>query len=138
ENSAVRVEDCRDPLLVLDSHEVTAAGARTRAHLLLGSSGAPVAAGQLAAALRHELGEEPVDIAAYDGRSIEVALDGLGPGKYTQLLSASDRDGRASRPLRLPFWVEDEPFDWEGALIYMAMVDRFQNGDPGNDPGPSL
>src|SRR5690606_6826900 len=38
----------------------------------------------------------------------------------------------------LPFWIEDERFDWRGALIYMAMVDRFRNGEPDSDPGPSL
>ena len=38
---------------------------------------------------------------------------------------------------RLLFWVESEPFDWRGATIYMAMVDRFANGDRASDARPT-
>jgi glycosidase len=37
----------------------------------------------------------------------------------------------------LPVWIEAEAFDWEGALVYMILTDRFQNGDPANDGAPT-
>ncbi|HNN54565.1 MAG TPA: carboxypeptidase regulatory-like domain-containing protein, partial [Pseudomonadota bacterium] len=57
----------------------------------------------------------------------------LPPGKYTVTVTASDRAGRAAEPLRLVFWIEATPFTWQGATIYMAMVDRFADGDRGNN-----
>jgi glycosidase len=32
-----------------------------------------------------------------------------------------------------PVWIEDEPFDVRDGAIYFVFVDRFRNGDPGND-----
>ena len=66
-----------------------------------------------------------------------MELAGLAAGKYTLVVDAADLGGRAARRLLLPFWIEGEAFDWQDAVIYMAMVDRFRNGDPGNDPGPT-
>jgi glycosidase len=134
ENSAVRVDDCRDPLLALDSHQVSGAAAATRIRFVRGAGGEPAAA--VAVALRHEGVETAID-AAFDGAAIAVELGGLAEGKYTLVVDASDAGGRAARRLLLPFWVEAEAFDWRDAVIYMAMVDRFQNGDPASDPGPT-
>jgi glycosidase len=55
---------------------------------------------------------------------LQVDADGLPPGKHTVLLSAADRDGRTVTA-RVPLWVEDRPFSWDGALIYQVVLDRF-------------
>jgi len=134
ENSAARVDDCRDPLIALDSHEVNGAAASTRLRFVRGAGGAPAAS--VAVALRHQGAESAVE-ADFDGHAIAVELGDLAPGKYTLVVDAADRDGRTARRLLLPFWIEAEAFDWQGALIYMVMVDRFRNGDPDGDPGPT-
>ena len=51
------------------------------------------------------------------------------------VVSVASQSGHLAEPQRLVFWVEDEPFSWEGALVYMVMVDRYRNGEPGNDGG---
>ena len=132
ENSAARVEDCRDPLLAVDSHDVSGGAVASRLRFVRGAGGEPAAA--VTVALRHEGAETPVD-PAFDGRAIAVDLDGLAGGKYTLVVDAADAGGRAARRVLLPFWVEEEAFDWRDAVIYMAMVDRFRNGAPANDPG---
>ena len=48
-------------------------------------------------------------------------------------LVATDGKMRAAEPIDLPFWVEDEAFDYRDGLLYMFMVDRFANGDTTND-----
>ena len=55
-------------------------------------------------------------------------------GKYTLNVQASDAEGRKSNDLSYPFWFEESKFDWNGALIYMIMTDRFVNGNLSNDP----
>ena len=44
------------------------------------------------------------------------------------------RTGIAAEPLRLPFWIEEQSFLIRDTPLYMAVTDRFNNGDPGNDP----
>jgi hypothetical protein len=132
ENSAARVDDCQDPLLALDAHDVNGGAVASRLRFVRGAAGSPAA--QVTASLRHAGEESPVD-AGFDGHTIAIDLADLAAGKYTLVVTASAEDGRAARPLLLPFWIEAEPFDWQDAVIYMAMVDRFGNGDPGNDPG---
>ncbi len=69
--------------------------------------------------------------------TIAVNAAGLADGKYTVFVSAKDKAGHApAEPLRLVFWIEAETFDWRDALIYMAMTDRFQDGDSTNNPPP--
>ena len=57
-------------------------------------------------------------------------------GKYTLFLQATDMDGVLSNELFIPFWFENYSYDWNGALIYMVMTDRFVNGNSSNDPEP--
>ena len=35
--------------------------------------------------------------------------------------------------LYVPVWVEDKPFDWHDAVMYYAITDRFNDGDPSNN-----
>ena len=57
-------------------------------------------------------------------------------GKYTLNVRALDSEGRMSNDISYPFWFEESKFDWNGALIYMIMTDRFVNGNLSNDPVP--
>jgi glycosidase len=65
--------------------------------------------------------------------SIAFSFHGLERGKHTLSLRSADDHGRASDPVDLPFWVEDEAFDYRDGILYMAMLDRFANGDRSND-----
>src|SRR5205823_9380805 len=62
---------------------------------------------------------------------------GLANGKYTLAIDATDAAGASAETALVPFWIEDQPFDWRDALVYMVMTDRFRDGDPSNDPAPS-
>ncbi len=60
-------------------------------------------------------------------------LRDLPDGKYQIALTGS-AGGKDSEPLLLPFWIEAEPFRWSDTPLYMAMTDRFVDGD-GKNPG---
>jgi len=67
-----------------------------------------------------------------------VTARGLDAGRYTLRVTAEDEDGRVATSLTLPFWVEARPFDWRSATLYMALIDRFADGDPSNNrPAPA-
>lgn len=141
ENSAVMVADCHVPTwTVLDStssRPSAGAGAYV-AHVKLapGQGGPGVDPATLGATLRKDGTSTPLPPPAYDAATgtIAVSVPGLADGKYTVFLSAKDRAGTPpAEPLRLVFWIEPEAFDWRDALIYMAVTDRFQDGDPTND-----
>src|SRR5690606_20944094 len=65
--------------------------------------------------------------------AIDFSFTGLAKGKHTLSLRAVDGKGRESEPVDLPFWVEDEAFDWRDGVLYMLLVDRFANGNAAND-----
>lgn len=64
---------------------------------------------------------------------LDFAYPGLPKGKHVLTLRALDKQARESDAVDLPFWVEDEPFDYQDGLLYMMMLDRFANGDRSND-----
>lgn len=135
ENSGMRVPDCTLPLVEIQAVEADGRGLSTRLSFLAGADG--VGPGELRATLEHDFESSPVDAAWSDRWELELELFDLAPGKYTLRIEAEDAEGRAAESLLLPFWVEEEePFTWEDALLYMIMIDRFRNGDPGNDPVP--
>jgi glycosidase len=137
ENSGLRVPDCFRPELVVE----TAGGSRPaqgqgridarlryearRAGSLLSVSG-ELKTGRAARALTS--GELSVS-----GGVVTVAVAGLADGKHTVRLVATDNGARESEAVLLPVWIEPEPFDWKGALIYMVFTDRFRDGDPTNN-----
>jgi neopullulanase len=136
QNSGARVPDRALPLLALESAPTVGGGGfAARVFFSGGCDGTGPA--QVTATLVHGFEQSAVD-AVFDERdwSLEVALSGLEPGKYTVRIDARDLAGRAAERLLLPFWVEDEPFSWADAVIYMIMTDRFVNGEPANDPAP--
>ena len=65
--------------------------------------------------------------------AIDFAFDGLAKGKHTLSLRSFDKKGREAEPVDLPFWVEDEPFDYRDGVLYMMLIDRFANGEKAND-----
>ncbi len=136
-NSALRVPDCGLPELRLEGPpERPDAGLRATALFWAGSDGAAPA--EVRAEISRAFESEPVS-ADWDADAwkLSVELSDLPEGKHTLRLWATDSAGRETDALLLPFWVEDEPFDWRDAVIFMAMTDRFVNGDPTNDPPPS-
>ncbi len=136
ENSGLRVRDCNLPWLeVVDSTTTRNGFSATLAFVDAFDESGLDAAG-VAATRSGPDGEVPVPVTV-DGGQLSVSLDGLPDGKHTLRITPSTASGRVGEPLRLPFWIEAEPFDWRDALIYMVVTDRFQNGDPSNDPGPT-
>jgi glycosidase len=143
ENSAVRVVDCKIPTLTVGSKSITRASAgagvadfvvkyNRRQHQPL------VDKASVKATLRSEdaTTDLPVDVDTVKGE-LHVKAQSLADGKYTITVGASDRGGAKAKPIRLVFWVEEESFDWSDSVIYMAMIDRFKNGDPSNDAPPA-
>lgn len=142
ENSAVRVPDCRLPTFTVTSSTTTRPGASlgTYAATLafhdgVEASGADVAG--YSASLFHDgattaLGASQFTVSA--SGDVTLALSTLGDGKYRVVVQGKSKSGRASEPLRLVFWIEAERFAWNDALIYMAVTDRYRDGNPGNDP----
>jgi len=137
ENSAVRVRDCKLPELTLAQKSLDRASGRATfratVHFERGHGGRKVDAASVTAVVQKDGKDTPAQ-ARVDGADLVVEARDLADGKYTIVVSAKDRGGRAAKPLRLMFWVEPSTYEWKDAVIYMAMVDRFKNGDPGNDP----
>ncbi len=135
ENSGARVADCSLPLLEVSSHTTTGAGSETHLRLARAAGGAAIAGVRARLVFEGaDLATAPtVTVAAGD---VTVTTTGLTPGKHTLVVETDDAAGKAALPVRIPFWIESEAFDWRDALIYMVMTDRFRNGNPANDPGP--
>ena len=143
ENSAVRVVDCHTPSLSLAAKSVTrptAGQARFTASVAFhaGKGSPAIDPASVKASLRKDAARTPLT-ASVDGAKQAIAIDipQLADGKYTVFVDASDRAGHAAKTLRLVFWIEQQDFAWNDALIYMAMVDRFKNGDTSNDAPPN-
>ena len=65
--------------------------------------------------------------------AIDFSFAGLAKGKHKLSIRAFYARGREAEPIDLPFWVEDEAFDYRDGILYMMMLDRFANGDTTND-----
>lgn len=131
-NSAFVLPTCADgPEVVSDKLTSSSSGAaQVRVAVRRASEGAlptELVARLDRAALPHE--SFTVDPAG----AVDFSFAGLAKGKHTLSLEARDASGRTSLPIDLPFWIEDEPFSYRDGLLYMFMVDRFANGNAGND-----
>lgn len=138
ENSGARVPDCGRPLLVRRGFQLLrpSRGVEARAAFVTADDRSALDPGSLRATLSHELASRPIPI-SLAGDELAVSLSGLERGKHTLRIEAADRAGRAAEALILSFWIEEEPFDWRDAVIYMVMIDRFRDGDPANNAPPA-
>jgi hypothetical protein len=146
ENSGLRVPNCHEPLLEIAAQQKNLNGSnRGSAQFTLryteAASGPGPDPGRFQLVLRTGTSSRALTSSewSWDAASwqLTISLQGLGDGKYTIHSTASNKSGTPSNTILLPFWVETEAFDWRDALIYMAMVDRFKDGDPTNDPPPT-
>lgn len=141
ENSGIKVPDCSRPSFDV-AKSVTArpsAGQGTyNAELTyrdaVDASG-PDASG-FTAVLDHDGAESALSASQLsvgaDGKAT-ISLSGLADGKYTVVVKGKTKSGRAGEATRLIFWIEAEAFNWNDALIYMVMTDRYRDGDPTNN-----
>ncbi|MCS6856655.1 MAG: alpha-amylase family glycosyl hydrolase [Sandaracinaceae bacterium] len=135
-NSAFRAPSCDagpeivviEPLRVHFDPATRQGRATTRIEVRLARDGARLDA--LTAKLD---GTQSITPTAQGSGQFTIRVDGLSIGKHRIELRASDERGRQSEPVFLPFWVEEKPFDWRDAIMYMIVVDRFANGDRSND-----
>jgi len=132
ENSRVTVDDCKLPLLRVTKSSATADG------------NIEIDVQYLDGAERKGIAPSSVKATSGSGKSPEVTVDtktgaivikstGLARDKYTFTLDASDGGGRAAKTLRVPMWIEAEPFQWNDGVLYFVFTDRFRNGDKSND-----
>jgi len=138
-NSRLKVEDCQAPYLrLLHRAEVDVpSGAVTlRVQYVDGSA----AAGLGPQGIQVSRSGVPVS-GTLDGvtHTLLIKDQGLGKGKYGYRIEASDAAGHSAKPLVVPVWVEDQPFEWQDAVLYFALTDRFADGNPSNNaPVPGV
>ncbi len=142
ENSAVLVRDCALPTLAVESSQAQADGSFSAALTYIdGVHEDGHDPGAYTATIDSEGDVTPLTDQEFqvdaDTGDVAISVSSLANGKYTIRLTAADNAGRESEVVRLVFWIEDEPYDWDGALIYMVMTDRYRDGDPGNNGGPT-
>ncbi len=65
--------------------------------------------------------------------AVDFTFSSIGRGKHSLSLRAFDKKGRESEAVDLPFWIEDEAFDYRDGVLYMLLIDRFANGEKAND-----
>ncbi len=151
ENSGLRVPDCRLPAVRVAKDGLRSArpgpgqgNFSVTVDIALGQAGGALCGvtGTLRRPEDHAgAGYSPKTLSAaelkvaQDGKTAEVILTGLPDGKYTLSLQPNSGDG-TGEPLLLPFWIEQRPFHITDTPLYMAVTDRFRDGDPTNNPAP--
>lgn len=115
------------------SSQVDVSGGDVKVRVTVRSAADGVAPKRVKASLDGE-GVTATSVTVDDGAgAIDFSFSGLEEGKHTLSLRAEDDDGRGAEPVDLPFWIEDEPFDYRDGVLYMLLIDRFANGDKAND-----
>lgn len=140
ENSAVKVRDCSLPSLRVDSFDVkrpsAGQGVFSAKLSYVAGIGGGAEPGAFEVSLRSGGKTSPLAPGAYqvDAQgNVTLNVSGLVDGKYRVTVVPAAKGGKKGEPVLLPFWVEQEPFQWEDALVYMVMTDRFRDGDPSNN-----
>lgn len=156
ENSGLRVPDCHRPSLRLvpETLKVARDGARQKGTFaarveVVPALGRPPGLCHVKSTLRrpetHKSTEAPLpplpDAAlglSADRTALALSLSELPDGKYTIGVTI-EAGGKESEPLLLPFWIEAERFSFADSPLYMAVTDRFSDGDTANNkPSPGV
>jgi glycosidase len=129
EHSRLFVPDCKAPLLEVTAFSTTRDGALTVS--LTASMGSTKAALSPPVLV---LDGQPQS-ATFDRATgaVSFATTGLAQGKHTVKVTLEDAQKARAEPVLLPFWIEQEPFKWEEAILYFVFTDRFRDGDPTNN-----
>lgn len=145
ENSAVKVRDCSLPSFEVVNTQASRpqAGAGSyRAELRFvdaidhtGPDSSGLSGKMIGDGLDRTL--TPQELSIDGSGKVTVHVQNLPDGKYRVVLRSRTQSGRISDPYRLVFWIEQEPFSWKDAIIYMVLTDRFVDGDSSNNPGPT-
>lgn len=133
ENSAVQVKECAVPTFSL----VTQDKKRNAysATLTMNTRGRSPDPGTVKVMLKRDgadLASVPVQV---NGTRVSFSTTGLTDGKYTAFVTGA-AGGKVAEPKRLTFWIEEEKFEWQDAVIYMAMIDRLVDGNAANNVAP--
>lgn len=128
-NSALLMPACTlAPEIRASTLETTSDGsASTRVTILTATDGAPPST--IAMTLDGEALPAGAAVLDPDAGAFDVAFTGLPLGRHELSIRVTDSMGRDAEPVDLAFWIEEEPFEWRDALMYMIVVDRFANGD---------
>ena len=149
ENSGLRVADCHLPTLQLEPGSLkvrrpgVGQGELTARVRLIAAAGESPGLCKLTATVRDSqepVGDPPTTTPptasvklSPDLGSAELRLGELRDGKYT-LIVRPEAHGKAGPELLLPFWIEAAAFSFADTPLYMAVTDRFVDGD-GKNPG---
>ncbi len=131
-NSAFRMPDCAErPETRASKVNVTGTGMTAHVELRAATDGGAI---ERVKASLDDAGVAPGSFTIDPSSgAIDFAFAGLAKGKHTLSLRTLDRNGREADPVDLPFWIEDESFDWRDGVLYMMLIDRFANGAKTND-----
>ncbi len=145
ENSAIKVRDCSLPSLAVQTSKVArpSAGAGTYDAKLAfadGTDGGGADAAGFTAELLSNGVTSTLQASQYTvdaSGAVTIKLTGLADGKHRVTVTPKSKNGKTGEPVRLVFWVEAEEFSWKDAIVYMAVVDRYRDGDASNNPSPT-
>jgi len=123
----IDADDCSTPSLAVTAASATPDG-KGEASLAFTAASDGAALDPASVAIAPVDGSAPTaTTAANADGTFTLAFDGLALGKTVVSVSASDVHGRAAPPARLTLWNEAHPWDWNDAVIYQVVVDRYRN-----------
>ncbi len=125
ERSYIKIADCSMPALRIDKSEVSGGILNARAVFLKASDGSLLDAQSVTAKIK---GGESLQVKASPDPGIVLIEGELSVGKSHVILEAADENSAEAESVDFAVWNEDEPFDWNDALIYQIVVDRFRKG----------
>lgn len=129
EVSLLLVGDCAYPAVDVTEVEAEEGSVQVRARFLTAASGSTLDPSTLRA---RALDGTELRVARADSNTGEIVLvaEGLARGKYTVTIEARDRTGQLAESPRAVAWVHPASRDWDDAILYQIMIDRFR-GDGG-------
>lgn len=114
EVSLIFERDCTMPSLAITSP--------TTLQLTSASDGAPLDRASVVVT-----GDVTPSITTDDVNGITLSFGDVSPGKHVVSVTASDVRGRTTSPARVTMWNEARAWDWNDAVIYQVVVDRYRS-----------